>query len=52
LPPLQGGSKEETVMDKMHIYLLLGVATGIVAGFAAWSFISPMLTSVSATPTA
>jgi len=37
---------------KDHIIFLVEVAAGVVLGFVAWSFISPMITSVGATPTA
>lgn len=35
-----------------HILFLVEVAAGIVIGFAAWSFLSPMLSGVPTTPAA
>ena len=38
--------------DTQHVIFLVEVAAGVILGFVVWSFVSPMLTSVSATPTA
>jgi hypothetical protein len=38
--------------DGHHILFLVEVAVGIILGFVVWSFVSPMLSSVPATPTA
>jgi hypothetical protein len=34
------------------VLVFVELAAGIVLGFMAWSYISPMLSSVSATPSA
>jgi hypothetical protein len=34
------------------VLFFVELAAGIVVGFMAWSYISPMLTTVSATPSA
>lgn len=38
--------------DGHHILFLVEVAAGVIIGFVAWSYISPMFASVTATPTA
>jgi hypothetical protein len=38
--------------DTQHVIFLVEVAAGVILGFVAWSFISPMVTSTSATPAA
>lgn len=38
--------------DGHHVLFLVEVAAGIVLGFVAWSFIAPMLTSMTPVPTA
>jgi hypothetical protein len=35
-----------------HILFLVEVAVGVVVGFVLWSYVSPMLSGVPATPTA
>jgi len=35
-----------------HVVFLVEVAAGIIVGFMLWSYISPMVSSMSPTPTA
>lgn len=35
-----------------HVLFLVEVALGMIVGFMVWSYVSPMLSSVSAQPTA